>query len=93
MIAAQVSPKRRENQVFDLERKGKVVEDNRAGNSQSRKKSTCLTIGLEEERPGKDLTRRQESRQMERKDVTKNAKNSSIGRNYSRKKEEEEERR
>lgn len=26
VIATQISPKRRENQVFDLERKGKVVE-------------------------------------------------------------------
>lgn len=59
MIATQISPKRRENQVFDLERKGKVVEDSRAGNSQSRKKNTCLTIGLEKERPGNGLTRRQ----------------------------------
>lgn len=46
----------------------------RAGNSQSRKKSTCFTIGLEKERPGKGLTRRQfnyfqESRQVKREDV------------------------
>lgn len=85
MIATQISPsnykrkrkeekKKRENQVFDLERKEKVVEDSRAGNSQSRKKNTCLTIGLEKERPGKDSTRRQlnysqESRQIKREDV------------------------
>lgn len=46
----------------------------RVGNSQSRKKSTCFTTGLEKERPGKGLTRRQfnyfqENRQVKREDV------------------------